>query len=92
MHSRNNVALSDISRAATLRSRENTTLLFEGIADVVFLVPGALKGGLGRAGEPARLVLKDYFHMIWQEVGEDEGELILVLNWLEEVKRQVGNR
>ena len=31
------------------------------------------------------------FLMIRQEVGEDEGELILVLNWLEEVKRQVGN-
>ncbi|MCH7891015.1 MAG: PD40 domain-containing protein [Gemmatimonadetes bacterium] len=31
------------------------------------------------------------FVMIRQEVGEDEGELILVLNWLEEVKRQVGN-
>ena len=26
--------------------------------------PGALKGGLGRAGEPARLVLKDYFHVM----------------------------
>ena len=31
------------------------------------------------------------FVMIRQEVGEDEGELILVLNWLEEVKREVGN-
>ena len=31
------------------------------------------------------------FLMIRQEVGEDEGELILVLNWLEEVKRQMGN-
>jgi len=31
------------------------------------------------------------FLMIRQEVREDEGELILVLNWLEEVKRQVGN-
>ncbi len=31
------------------------------------------------------------FLMIRQEVGEDEGELILVLNWLEEVKREVGN-
>ncbi len=26
--------------------------------------PGALKGGLGRAGEPARLVLKDYFRVM----------------------------
>jgi hypothetical protein len=26
--------------------------------------PGALKGGLGRAGKPARLVLKDYFHVM----------------------------
>ena len=26
--------------------------------------PGALKGGLGRAGEPARLVLKDCFHVM----------------------------
>ena len=31
------------------------------------------------------------FLMIRQEVGEDEGYLILVLNWLEEVKREVGN-
>ena len=31
------------------------------------------------------------FLMIRQDVGEDEGELILVLNWLEEVKREVGN-
>ncbi len=32
------------------------------------------------------------FVMIRQEVGEDEGELILVLNWLEEVKRQVNEQ
>ncbi len=31
------------------------------------------------------------FVMIRQEVGDDEGELILVFNWLEEVKRVVGN-
>ena len=27
-------------------------------------MPGALKRGLGRAGKPARLVLKDYFHVM----------------------------
>ncbi len=28
------------------------------------VVPGALKRGLGRAGKPARLILKDYFHIM----------------------------
>jgi serine/threonine-protein kinase len=32
------------------------------------------------------------FVMVRQEVGDNEGELILVLNWLEEVKREVGGR
>ncbi len=32
------------------------------------------------------------FVMVRQEVGENDGELILVLNWLEEVKREVGGR
>ena len=31
------------------------------------------------------------FLMIRQDVGQNDGELILVLNWLEEVKREVGN-
>ena len=30
----------------------------------VAVEPGALKRGLGRAGKPARLVFKDYFHVM----------------------------
>ena len=56
----------------------------------VAVVPGALKRGLGRAGKPARLVLKDYFHIL--EVGRHREEKApMVGGIVEPIARRASN-
>ena len=55
---------SEIHIVVGLARRKHAAVPLYILESSVAVVPGALKRGLGRAGKLARLVFKDYFHVM----------------------------